>query len=131
MGKKIHCSVLTPERLVYEGDVDAAYMMMHDGERGFLPDHAPMVATVGIGALRLHLGGTTSFLEVEGGFAEVSRNRLIILAEEAMKQEELSEKQIRLELEECDAEERAVPEKKAKIALRRKKLLSRLQVSMR
>jgi F-type H+-transporting ATPase subunit epsilon len=131
MSKKIHCSVLTPERLVYEGDVDSAYLMMHDGERGFLPDHAPMVATLGIGVLRLHSGYDVYNLEVEGGIVEVSRNRLIILAEEAMKQEELSEKQIRMELADLDDMEKSHPEQKRKYAAMRKRLVSRLNVSLK
>lgn len=131
MAKKIHCSVLTPERLVYEGDADAAYMMMHDGERGFLPGHAPMVANLGIGVLRLHSDSDVLNLEIEGGFIEVSRNSLIVLAEEAMKQEELSEKQIRMELADLADLEKSHPEQRAKYAVKRKKLESRLNIAMK
>ncbi|HNX60710.1 MAG TPA: F0F1 ATP synthase subunit epsilon, partial [Spirochaetota bacterium] len=105
--------------------------MMHDGERGFLPDHAPMVANLGIGVLRLHSDADVLNLEIEGGFVEVSRNRLIVLAEEAMKQEELSEKQIRMELADLADMEKTHPEQKAKYALKRKKLESRLNIAMK
>jgi F-type H+-transporting ATPase subunit epsilon len=129
MSKKIHCSVLTPERLVYEGDVDAVVAVMHDGERGFLPSHAPIVANLGIGAMRLQNDGVHTLIEVEGGFAEFSRNRLIVLAEEAMRCEELSEKQIRFEIEQLEIDERsASPDRRKKIAAQKRKLASRLQV---
>jgi F-type H+-transporting ATPase subunit epsilon len=131
MGKKIHCSILTPERLVFEGDVDAAYMVMHDGERGFLPDHAPMVSTLGIGEMRLITGERVNYFEIEGGFVEVSGNRLVVLAEEAMKNEELSEKQIRAELDLLDSQMKAAPDKKGKLDIKRKKMLSRLNVASR
>jgi F-type H+-transporting ATPase subunit epsilon len=129
---KIHMSILTPERAIYEGDSDAVYAIMHDGERGFLPGHAPLVGMLGIGMLRVFKNGLLTTFEVEGGFLEISRNRLIILAEEAMKKEELSEKVIRTELESVEsAFALATPENRKKLEIKKKKLASRLQVAIR
>ena len=129
---KIHMSILTPERAIFEGDSDAVYAMMHDGERGFLPGHAPLVGMLGIGMLRVFRDGLMTAFEVEGGFLEISKNRLIILAEEAMKKEELSEKIIKAEIDSVDSELAiALPRDRKKLEIKKKKLASRLQVAIR
>lgn len=129
---KIHMSILTPERAIFEGDSDAVYAMMHDGDRGFLPGHASMVGILGIGMLRVFRDGIMTAFEVEGGFLEISKNRLIILAEDAMKKEELSEKLIKAELDSVESELAAAsPESRKKLELKKKKLASRLQVAVR
>ena len=129
---KIHMSILTPERAIFEGDSDAVYAMMHDGDRGFLPGHAPMVGILGIGMLRVFRDGIMTAFEVEGGFLEISKNRLIILAEDAMKKEELSEKLVKAEIDSVESELAvASPESRKKLELKKKKLASRLQVAVR
>jgi F-type H+-transporting ATPase subunit epsilon len=129
---KIHVSILTPERAIFEGESEAVYAIMHDGERGFLPGHAPMVGMLGIGMLRTFRDGLMSSFEVEGGFLELSKNRLIILAEEAMKKEELNEKLIKAELDSVEEElVSALPENRKRLELKKKKLASRLQVAIR
>ncbi|MGL4369124.1 MAG: F0F1 ATP synthase subunit epsilon, partial [Spirochaetota bacterium] len=57
MSTTIHCSILTPEKVVFEGEADAVYVSAYDGQRGFLPGHAPMVVQLGIGMTRLLKGG--------------------------------------------------------------------------
>ena len=132
MMAKIHMSILTPERAIFEGDSDAVYAMMHDGDRGFLPGHAPMVGILGIGMLRVFRDGIMTAFEVEGGFLEISKNRLIILAEDAMKKEELSEKLVKAEIDSVESELAvASPESRKKLELKKKKLASRLQVAVR
>lgn len=128
MARTIQVNVLTPEKVVFEGAVEAVYLHMHDGERGFLPGHAPLVGSLGIGMMRLVSGGKTTILQVEGGLAEISKNRLIILAEEAMRKDELSERSIRADLDIlADEEKKAAPETKNRLEQRRKKLESRLK----
>ena len=56
-----------------------------------------MVVQLGIGMARLCKGTHCAMFEIEGGFAEISHDRIIMLAEEAMKKEELSERSIRAE----------------------------------
>lgn len=132
MGHRIHCSILTPEKVVYEGEADAVYIAAYDGERGFLPGHAPMVVQLGIGMTRLYNGQHCALFEIEGGFAEFSKNRIIMLAEEAMKKEELSERHIRSELDDMHAMTRPADREEAKkydISL--KKLQSRLKIAVK
>ena len=98
--KKIHCSILTPERHIYEGEIDFAVVQAYDGERGFLVNHAPLVSQLGIGEVRLSYSKKTDFYIVEGGVVEIRNNKLIILAETAQNKDELDKKQLETRLKE-------------------------------
>jgi F-type H+-transporting ATPase subunit epsilon len=128
---RIKLSILTPEKVIFEGETDEIYMIMHDGERGFLPGHAPFVGTAGIGMMRLKNAGIINIYEIEGGLVEISGNRMILLAEEALKKEELSEKQLRMEISQLEEQLRsAKPAEKKRIMIRLKKLTSRLATAL-
>ena len=130
MAHTIRCSILTPEKAVYEGDAEAVYLTAYDGERGVLPGHAPMVVQLGIGAVRLVNGSHTAMFEVEGGFAEITGKSVILLAEEAMKKDELSERHIRTELDEVSAMPKPAERREAERHEKDlKKLRSRLKVA--
>ncbi len=83
MSMKLQCTILTPDRILYEGDVHFAVVQAYDGEAGFLYNHAPLVSELGIGEVRLRTGELTEFFTVEGGFVEINDNKLVILAEDA------------------------------------------------
>lgn len=78
------CSITTPERLVHECEARLIVVPASDGELGILTTHAPMTALLGVGELRIEEpgGGRRSFY-VRGGFVQVLRNRVIVLATEA------------------------------------------------
>ncbi|NPV26697.1 MAG: F0F1 ATP synthase subunit epsilon [Firmicutes bacterium] len=75
--------VITPERIVYSSDIDFVVVPAVEGELGVLKNHAPLVAGLQIGVLRLHRGGLTRHIALGGGFLEVTDNRAIVLAESA------------------------------------------------
>ena len=54
----LHLEIVTPERLVYSDDVDRVQVPGSEGELGILPHHAPLVATLGAGELRIIKGGS-------------------------------------------------------------------------
>jgi len=53
----IQLEIVTPEKLAYSGAVDAVVLPGAEGEMGVLPHHAPLLATLGIGELRIRKGG--------------------------------------------------------------------------
>jgi len=69
----VKTSIISPERVLFEGDVTAVVAPAFDGEVGILPRHAPMVTLLGTGVLRLDAseGGTRRF-NVSGGFLQVA-----------------------------------------------------------
>ncbi len=104
---RIQCSILTPERSLFEGETAFAVVQAHNGQMGFLVDHAPLISQLGIGEIRLSDGKTTEYFIVEGGIVQIQSNRMIILAEKAAKKGELDKKELEQKLKE-------VKEQKAK-----------------
>ncbi len=77
------CTVLTPERVAFEAEVEGAVLPAHDGEIGILPGHADFLGALGVGIARLRLKGSETRLAVNGGFLRVDGGGLTVLAEEA------------------------------------------------
>ena len=74
-------SVISPERVLFEGEANSVVAPAFDGEVGILSDHAPMMTLLGKGTLRLD-GASKSF-EIEGGFLQVIDNNVRIVTEKA------------------------------------------------
>lgn len=77
------CSIVTPERVVLDCQARSVVFPAHDGELGVLRDRAPLVCKMGIGVARVESEGGERDFYVDGGFAQVVRNRLTILTERA------------------------------------------------
>lgn len=76
--------VITPSQVLLSDSADMVVAPGSDGDFGVLPGHAPLLTTLRPGVLDVHRGGkVTARIFVGGGFAEVSDNRLTVLAEEA------------------------------------------------
>ncbi len=98
MARKISCSILTPERYLYDGEVDFAVIQAYDGEMGFLINHTPLITKLGNGEVRLKIGNSTEYLMLEGGLVEIIDNNLSILAEKGYLKEDLDPETLRSEL---------------------------------
>ncbi|CAN0248428.1 unnamed protein product [Chrysoparadoxa australica] len=84
MADKLHFDLVSPEKRVFEGDVDQVVVPGVEGEFGVLAGHAPFMSTVRSGAIAIHAGGEVTRTFIRGGFAEVTSEGLTILAEEAI-----------------------------------------------
>ncbi len=130
MALKLNCNVLTPERQIYEGQIDFAVVQAYDGEMGFLYNHAPLISELGTGEIRLRIGDNTEYFYVDGGFVEIKNNSLIILAQEAAIKQELKADELEAKIKEISALPR--PERYAErltIDIELKKLKARLQIA--
>ncbi|HQL43163.1 MAG TPA: ATP synthase F1 subunit epsilon, partial [Spirochaetota bacterium] len=103
MALKLNCNVLTPERQIYEGQIDFAVVQAYDGEMGFLYNHAPLISELGTGEIRLRIGDNTEYFYVDGGFVEIKNNSLIILAQEAAIKQELKADELEAKIKEISA----------------------------
>jgi F-type H+-transporting ATPase subunit epsilon len=83
--------IVTPEARVYSDTVDTVVIPTVEGEVGILPGHIPLVAQVGAGELRATKGGVTKLLVVGGGFAQVTGEKVSILADSAINEEKIDE----------------------------------------
>jgi F-type H+-transporting ATPase subunit epsilon len=76
--------IVSPERLVLSRPVDMAVIPAAEGELGVLPEHAPMIVLLQGGTVRLYSEGqVTDRFYVAGGFAEITPQRVTVLADEA------------------------------------------------
>ncbi|HTL70639.1 MAG TPA: ATP synthase F1 subunit epsilon [Candidatus Eisenbacteria bacterium] len=74
--------VVTPDEVFYEGDVVSLVAPAALGFVGILKNHAPYVTTVSKGNLTLREdGGQTRQFQVEGGFLDVQKNRVLVLTD--------------------------------------------------
>jgi F-type H+-transporting ATPase subunit epsilon len=74
-------TVISPEAAVFDGDAESVVAPAFDGEIGILANHAPLMTTLGRGILAIRTGGTVRRFAVQGGFLQVVKNRVRILAE--------------------------------------------------
>lgn len=82
-GGGLHVIVISPEKTIFDGDADSVVAPAWDGEVGILRGHAPFMAVLGSGELRVTRGGNVEHFHVEGGFIQVSRNVVTVLSEKA------------------------------------------------
>jgi len=73
-------SVISPEKILFEGESASVIAPAFDGEVGILENHAPMMTLLGKGSLRL---GEKRF-EIEGGFLQVVDNNVRVVTERAV-----------------------------------------------
>jgi F-type H+-transporting ATPase subunit epsilon len=79
----IQLEIVTPERLVYEDEVESVNVPGIEGELGILPHHAPLVSTLGYGELRIRKGGAEESFAIVGGFVQVRPDKVVVMAETA------------------------------------------------
>jgi F-type H+-transporting ATPase subunit epsilon len=75
-------SVISPEAVLFEGETDSVVAPAYDGEIGILTGHAPLMALLGDGELRLGTGSARRF-NVSGGFMQVLNNDVRVVTEKA------------------------------------------------
>jgi len=87
---KLRFELVTPQRIVYTNDdVDMVIAPGADGELGILPNHAPLLAALGIGELRVRKGTQEESFAVAGGYLEVLGNKAIVMASVAERAAEI------------------------------------------
>ena len=80
----VDLEIVSPERLLLSKPVDMVVIPGAEGEMGVMAQHAPMIVLLRGGEIRLYSGTTvTERLYVSGGFAEVTPERVTVLATEA------------------------------------------------
>ncbi len=97
--------LVSPERLLFSGEVEQVVVPGTEGDFAVLKDHAPVMSTLRPGvAVVTDAKGGTQRLFVRGGFAEVNAAGLTILAEQAVPVEEISDDIIDAEVKAAEKE---------------------------
>src|SRR5260370_38404959 len=76
-----HFDLVSPERLVFSGEVEHVVVPGSEGEFGVLAHHAPFLSMLRPGILSILGPGQPRRLVVVGGFAEVSPEGLTVIAQ--------------------------------------------------
>lgn len=79
--KLFKLKVIAPERVFFEGDVEMVETVTTEGEIGILKGHIPLTAVVAPGVLKIHKDGEIKIAAIHGGFMEILKDEMLILAE--------------------------------------------------
>ena len=83
-------NLVSPEKLLFTGEVTQVDVPGAEGDFGVLAGHAPFVTTMRPGILTIHREGGAQRIAVSGGFAEVSDAGLTVLADVAVPVEDVN-----------------------------------------
>jgi F-type H+-transporting ATPase subunit epsilon len=103
---QLRVRLVTPERTLFEADATAVELPSTTGDLEVLYGHAPLMAELGAGDVRIHTGAgiestspETARYNVSWGFVEVLPSRVTILASDALKPEEIDVQRAQQQLE--------------------------------
>jgi len=94
--------LVSPERLVFAGEVSQVDVPGEEGEFGVLAGHAPYIATLKPGLLTIHGDGEPQRIVVRGGLAEMGPTGLTVLAEQAVPVAEIDTAMIAQAIKDCE-----------------------------
>lgn len=89
---KLHLKIVTPEKAVFDTDVDMVTIPAAEGEIGILPSHANLMTTILPGELRVKKDNRDIIMASGGGFLQVVDNNLTILTDLAVEEKDIDEK---------------------------------------
>ncbi len=81
--KTIHFKLITPEKIVFEDDVDAVYAMGQKGSFGILPNHIPFMSSLAVDTAKVVKNNEEIYFSIIGGAFQFKNNEAIILTEVA------------------------------------------------
>jgi F-type H+-transporting ATPase subunit epsilon len=94
-------SLVTPEGAVYEGEAEMIIVPGDAGEIGVLARHAPLVAMLRAGEIRIKARGDWTTFAAGAGYFKVQQDRALVLVDDAVRAEEIDVAEARREVEEA------------------------------
>jgi F-type H+-transporting ATPase subunit epsilon len=79
----IRCEIVSQDKMLFEGDVDIVVAPSTMGEMGILPNHAPLLATLDLGIIKVRSQDREEFFTVAGGVIEIQPDIVTVLADVA------------------------------------------------
>ena len=83
MSDSLKVSVISPERVLFEGTARGVIAPAFDGEMGILPMHAPLMTLLGKGTLRLDTAEGEKRFGIEGGLLQIIDDSFLVVTEHA------------------------------------------------
>jgi F-type H+-transporting ATPase subunit epsilon len=128
-----HFELVSPEKLLFSGEVEDVIVPGSEGQFTVLANHAPVLTTLRPGLIVMHGGSSgNKSMFVRGGFADVTPSGLTILAEYALPLEELNELHLSAEIKHLEEEVSIASEGESKrIATERLNQLNEVKAALR
>ncbi|MFZ3352998.1 MAG: F0F1 ATP synthase subunit epsilon [Xanthobacteraceae bacterium] len=126
----LHFEFVSPERVLFSGDVDQVDLPGAEGDMGILAGHAPLVTSLRPGIVTIYNGGAREPIVVVGGFAEVSPAGLTILADRAVPREDYDTAVLAEEIKNTEEDVADAEEVKRDRLMRRLDQLKSLQAAL-
>jgi len=127
----LHFEFVSPERVLFSGDVDQVDLPGAEGDMGILPGHAPLVTALRPGIVTIFREGAREPVVVIGGFAEVSPAGLTVLADRAMPRERFDTAMLAAEIKDTEEDVADAADEHARDKLaRRLEQLKSLQAAL-
>ena len=127
--------IVTPEKKIFSEDVTFVVVPGELGELGILPNHAPLMSSLKIGELRIHVNGEIIRMAISGGFVEInkSKKKVTVLADTAERAQDIDRERAEKAKERAEkrltAKSEDVNVLRAEMALKR--ALNRLKISQK
>nr|YP_009462993.1 ATP synthase CF1 epsilon subunit [Chamaecyparis hodginsii]YP_010165242.1 ATP synthase CF1 epsilon subunit [Chamaecyparis pisifera]AQM39118.1 ATP synthase CF1 epsilon subunit [Chamaecyparis hodginsii]AUW35191.1 ATP synthase CF1 epsilon subunit [Chamaecyparis hodginsii]QNT11749.1 ATP synthase CF1 epsilon subunit [Chamaecyparis hodginsii]QRN72115.1 ATP synthase CF1 epsilon subunit [Chamaecyparis pisifera]UFP91842.1 ATP synthase CF1 epsilon subunit [Chamaecyparis hodginsii] len=79
----LNLRVLTPNRVVWDSEVQEIILATNSGQMGVLPNHIAIVTALDIGVMKIRLNAQWSTMALMGGFAKIDNNEITLLVNNA------------------------------------------------
>ncbi len=89
MAKNLRLRVVTPQKILFDGDVSMVIMRAESGDIGVLPGHEALTTVLSYGAMRVFNDEEVTLYTVMGGFAEIGPDMVTILSDAAERNDEI------------------------------------------
>ena len=124
MDTKINFDFVSPEELIVSSEVDMVLIPAKEGDAGILPNHAPYMTVLrqGIVEVTFDKDNIKSYL-VEGGFADVTPDKITILAESSLNLTDINKSVLLVELDSIEEKITNASDLDREILLERKSLM--------
>lgn len=90
----LHLKIVTPEKLIYDEEVEMVTVPSEQGELGILPHHVNLMARLDPGELRIKKGGKEEVLATGDGFLLITDNVATIMTDLAVNEGDIDEKAV-------------------------------------
>jgi F-type H+-transporting ATPase subunit epsilon len=97
-------SLVTPDGAAFEGEAEMLIVPGAAGEIGILARHAPLVAMLRAGEIRVKAGGDWQAFAAGPGYCKVQQDRALVLVDDAVRAEDIDLEEARREAEEARAQ---------------------------
>jgi F-type H+-transporting ATPase subunit epsilon len=91
MAMTLHIDIVSAEKEIYSGTAEMVFAPLATGEVGILPRHAPLIARMKPGEVRVRTGSEDLEFYVSGGLLEVQPHVVTVLADTAARAKDLDE----------------------------------------